>query len=362
MKNILIVLPNDNLGGAEQYLKMVAVYFANKGIKVNVFFLKKVEGLGWNDIKSNINVDLHFTNSDSELKGVLPMTFLLLKKKSITFDLIFTSHIHLTGYVGFLIKLSLIKKKKFVGRESTSIFKRYKGRKLLVMKLMYKMGYSSLDLLICQTDYMRKQLLEALPWLSNKTRVKVLPNPVSFSKGLCEEKIDDKYGEFIVSAGRLIQEKGFDILIQAFSLLKQSNPTLKLVILGEGNKREELEGLVGELNLEKSVNLLGFVDNVYPYFKKAKICVVASRIEGFPNVLLQMMSQNTKIVSTKCAGGIENLKGVVTAETDNVLNLKEAIEIGLTQNSTANRELFDINLKERSIVNFIKKVEFYLKN
>ena len=128
-----------------------------------------------------------------------------------------------------------------------------------------------------------------------------------------------------------------------------------MVILGEGNLRDKLQKKIISYNLENHIKLLGFVGNVYPYFKYSDLCVVSSRIEGFPNVLLQMMSQNTKIVSTKCAGGIEEIPGIFIAETNDEKSLEQAMELALRHNTTANREIFDDFLNERAIHNFINK-------
>jgi glycosyltransferase involved in cell wall biosynthesis len=130
-----------------------------------------------------------------------------------------------------------------------------------------------------------------------------------------------------------------------------------LVILGDGAQKLRLTNQVNQLGLEGEVYLHGFVDNVYPYFKYAKLCVVSSRVEGFPNVLLQMMSQNNKVVSTKCAGGIEDIKGVFIAETDNVGSLETAIKLCLEADTSVNDYIFQQYLKDRSIDNFSLKIE-----
>jgi glycosyltransferase involved in cell wall biosynthesis len=359
-KRILIALPTDCLGGAEQYLKNIAVFFLKKEYMVTVLFLKSKKSGGWKNLKTKNNIKLIFTSSSSELKGIIPFFKNLISLRKERFDFIFTSHVHITGVLGLFVKLNIIKKTFFIGRESTSIFKRFNGLKLILFKTYYFLGYSSIDLLVCQTDIMKTQLIEALPWLSKKTSIQVIPNPVNFNDISFNEKIDRKFGKFIVAAGRLIHLKGFDLLIKAFKIIKNKYPSLKLVILGEGSSRSKLERLILDLNLECDVFLEGFVENVYPYFNKSILCVVSSRIEGFPNVLLQMMSQNTKVVSTLCAGGIEDIKGISIAETNNVISLANAIENTLKQNSVENRVIFDNNLAERSIGKFIQKIELHL--
>lgn len=362
--NILIALPNDSLGGAEQYLKMVAHHYLKLGANVFVLFLKRKNDLGWEDLEAYSNVTLFYTQSKTERAGLIDFFKNLSSLRRYKFDFIFTSHVHLTGLLGFFVRIRLLHKKYFVGRESTSIFHRFIGAKLLLFKIQYAIGYSSLDLLICQTDFMKKQLVESLPYLEKNIKIVTMPNPIDLEnlKQVGDQDIIDqiknRFGDYIITAGRLIQEKGFDLLISSFVNIKKENEDLKLVILGEGVQREMLMSLIKSYNLENDVLLPGFTKNVYPYFKQARLCVVSSRIEGFPNVLLQMMSQNNTIVSTLCAGGIDKLEGVITAKANDYNSLEEAIKTALKANTTENRLIFDRQLEARSIDKFIEEIEF----
>jgi glycosyltransferase involved in cell wall biosynthesis len=357
MDNVLVVLPTGGLGGAEQVLKMIAKFHSDK-CNVEIFFLTKIQIENWRDLDSN-NVEIKYINTRSfYLGGACFLLRKIFSKK--TYKYVYSSQVLITGIIGLLLKGKFLFSEKFIARESTLIFDRFTGFKYFLYEKMYQIGYRKIDLLICQTDYMKNKLVEALPKLSKKINIQVIPNPVNFNDISLEGNIDESFGQFIVSAGRLIPEKGFDLLIKAFKAIKKTHPTLKLVILGEGQKRLELENLIEEVELKEDVILKGFVKNVYPYFNQAAVCVVSSRIEGFPNVLLQMMYQNTKVVSTKCAGGIEDIEGVSIAETNNVMSLANALQISLEQNTESNRIGFDKNLKERSIENFIKKMELHL--
>ena len=358
MNNVLIIVPNDAIGGAEQYLKMVAKDFLTQGFCIYVFFFKKKEYKAWDDLES-INTKLYYTNSYREKWGIVNSFKNIMTVRSIRFDYAFTSHVHASSFVGVLRKLKLIKINHFVARESTSIFRRFSGLKLFIYKRLYIIGYSSIDLLICQTDYMKDQLVDALPWLNRKIKIKTIPNPINLNNIRSQEDINLIITHpYIVSAGRLIHEKGFDILIKAFNLIKDKS--FNLIILGEGNEREHLNDIINTLNLHDTVHLPGFTKNVYPLFKNAELCVVSSRIEGFPNVLLQMMSQNTKVVSTKCAGDIENLDGVFACKTNNIEDLYNKMIDCLNTDTEICRVKFDLELEKRSIVNFIKTIMKYL--
>jgi glycosyltransferase involved in cell wall biosynthesis len=172
-----------------------------------------------------------------------------------------------------------------------------------------------------------------------------------------KETVSDNY---IVSAGRLIPEKGFDILIQAFKKISES-VDCDLVILGEGKERDRLLKLIEELELNGRVLLPGFATNVYPFFTHARICVISSRIEGFPNVLLQMMACNSTVVSTLCAGGIEDIEGIITCGTEEIDELADAVLKALAIDHFENNSRYLGYLNENSIENYMMKINSYLK-
>jgi glycosyltransferase involved in cell wall biosynthesis len=106
----------------------------------------------------------------------------------------------------------------------------------------------------------------------------------------------------IVAVGRLTDQKAFDVLIRAFALLRQ-NRRAHLLILGEGENRLALQSLIDELGLQKDVNLMGFVQNPYPYMARASLFVLPSRWEGLPTVLIEALYLGAPIVATDCRGG-----------------------------------------------------------
>ena len=357
LRKILIVLPTDNLGGAEKVLKMIARHYINNA-NVSVFFLQKRSTRRWDNLLINKNITLDYGKSKSSALGLISLIFFVLKCRK--YHYIFSSQTIINGFIGLLIKLRLIQTKFFIARESTTVFNRFSGIKLFRYRLIYYLGYRYIDLLICQTELMKDQFMKNLPFISKKRNIKTIPNPINIEKTL-QTNTDLIFNEdYIVAAGRLIEEKGFDILIDAFNLLQNDCSNLKLVILGEGPLRSHLETKIRNLNLADKVLLPGRVSNVLAYFNLAKVCVVSSRVEGFPNVLLEMMSQNTNVVSTKCAGGIDELEGVFVVEVNDVSGLVEHLKIILDSDTSHNRVLFDKELKSRSINEFINKIEFFL--
>lgn len=140
------------------------------------------------------------------------------------------------------------------------------------------------------------------------TTQKVIPNPIIPDQIIKKsEAFEIVYNnKTVVAVGRLNAQKGFDLLIQAFSKLVEQFK-VNLVIIGEGPQHNELERLVKTLNLTKSVKLIGYQENPYPYIKAADLFVSSSRMEGYPVVLLEALVLGKAIVATEIRGNMELL-------------------------------------------------------
>ncbi|WP_199221423.1 glycosyltransferase [Desulfonatronum sp. SC1] len=114
--------------------------------------------------------------------------------------------------------------------------------------------------------------------------------------------LSSRHPPIILGAGRLTLQKDFQSLILAFSMFCEKAPA-RLVILGEGELRNELQALIDRLNLSTKILLPGFVDNPYSWMRAAKVFVLSSRWEGLSCVLIESMACGTKVVSTDCPSG-----------------------------------------------------------
>lgn len=142
-----------------------------------------------------------------------------------------------------------------------------------------------------------------------KERIRVIPTPVISDDVLRQGDVHVDHPWFtrrekpiIVSAARLEQHKGFLTLLQAFSELRVSKDA-RLVILGQGSMRAQIEAEILRLDLRDDVALVGFQHNPFAYMSKGDAFVLASEFEGLPNVLVQAMAFGTPIVATDCKSG-----------------------------------------------------------
>lgn len=106
----------------------------------------------------------------------------------------------------------------------------------------------------------------------------------------------------ILGVGRLTEQKDFPALIRAFAVVRKQMDA-RLVILGEGRQRGELENLGRELGIEDDVALPGFAENPFQYMAHASVFVLSSEYEGLPGVLIQALACGCPVVSTDCPGG-----------------------------------------------------------
>ena len=109
--------------------------------------------------------------------------------------------------------------------------------------------------------------------------------------------------KFYLSIGRLTKQKNFEFLVKCFSKLVKNDPKLLLLILGEGERRKNLERKIKNYKLEKNVKLLGYKNNVYSYLKNCKFFILSSLWEDPGFVLIEAAINNTSIISSNCDNG-----------------------------------------------------------
>jgi GalNAc-alpha-(1->4)-GalNAc-alpha-(1->3)-diNAcBac-PP-undecaprenol alpha-1,4-N-acetyl-D-galactosaminyltransferase len=113
----------------------------------------------------------------------------------------------------------------------------------------------------------------------------------------------------VITVGRLVEQKGFDVLLTAWSKASTTLPGWRLAIVGDGPLEAELKVLASRLGIEDSVDWLGYVKDPFPLLRGADFFVLTSRFEGTPNALLEAMACGLPAVVSNSSPGPTELIG-----------------------------------------------------
>jgi len=199
----------------------------------------------------------------------------------------------------------LTNKKPYI---SVRNYKSLSEKKNLINKSIIKFLYNRAYKIIVNSEGIKRDLIKR--WKINSKKIKVIYNPVDITniQRLKKEKIDVNFKEIfkypvIINVGSLTEQKGQKYLLRAFAEVKKDMKDVKLLILGEGPLRKELELLAEKLGIKKDVIMPGFVKNPFKYISRSKLFVLSSLWEGFPMVLLEAIACGVPVISSNCKSG-----------------------------------------------------------
>lgn len=183
--------------------------------------------------------------------------------------------------------------------------KKFSPHKWLIFRLCIRHVLNHSDYVVAQSHNTKENTQKYYP---NKKHIKIIPLPYEEVKfdAICRDDLHLKDNDiYLISVGRMVRRKGYDYLIRALGKIKDTN--VKLIILGEGPEKENLESLINEEMLEDRVILPGFVseERKFQYLNCADIYVLSSVHEGFGIVLQEAMQVGLPIVSTNYGGQVD---------------------------------------------------------
>ena len=175
-------------------------------------------------------------------------------------------------------------------------------------RLLYRLLYRRADGVICQSRAMAEDLARetAVP----REKIVVLPNPVDLEGIVAAQSAPSAWrgeGPHLLAAGRLSNEKGFDLLIEALARVRTRFPSADLTIAGSGGEKAALEALSRKANLGDAFHIADSLSTPYALFPGATLFVLSSRFEGMPNALLEAAAAGLPLVATPASGGVVEL-------------------------------------------------------
>lgn len=308
MKRLMIIIPSLGGGGAER-----VVINLLKGLDMNEFLVTLVVyesdfayplpdtvDVAVLDIHSGGNILTFIKNFVNKIISIA--RFIKKNRPDIVFSLISSTNVTvvlarwLSG-----IPCNLILSER--SHPSETLKNSYYDR---TTAYLMKHTYPKVEKIIAVSEEIQQDLIRNFNVPPGK--VKVIYNPVDIREieTLSHEEVDhiwfrDKL-PIIVSVGRLTRQKGYSYLIKAFSIVRKSVPC-RLLLIGEGEEREELTDIAKSSGIENYVEFIGFQKNPYKYMARSSVFVLSSVYEGLPNVILEAMVLGLPVVATNCPSG-----------------------------------------------------------
>jgi GalNAc-alpha-(1->4)-GalNAc-alpha-(1->3)-diNAcBac-PP-undecaprenol alpha-1,4-N-acetyl-D-galactosaminyltransferase len=196
-----------------------------------------------------------------------------------------------------------------------------------IWKRLRRLLYPRASALVCQTSAMVSQLHETI-----KTPGYAIPNPVELPTTLASDspKGGDTNARTIIAMGRLVPQKGFDLLLQAFAGIADQHPVWSVKVLGKGPLKDQLQAQAESLGLKNRVSFAGVISDPFPVLRAADLFVFSSRFEGFGNALTEAMACGLPVISFNCPAGPADIirDGVdgILVPRDDVAGLARAMD------------------------------------
>ncbi len=169
-------------------------------------------------------------------------------------------------------------------------------------KLLWKFALKKIYLITCPTIN-TYNYIKSLDLVDN-SKIKILYDPVLNVKEINKKKKENiKFTNYFLSVGRLTKQKNFLFLCEAFKKITKEYSEIKLLIAGEGEQKKEISRFIKENNLSKNIILLGFIENIYPYFKNSNGFILTSLWEDPGFVLVEAAFCRAPILSSNAWPG-----------------------------------------------------------
>ncbi len=297
-KEITAFIPSLGAGGAQGVFVTVMNYYVSLGYKVKVVVGTLHNDVYSHDLAEGIEIiELNARSAKQSLFRIIDY----VKRNNVELAFAFSPE--------WAVNLAIardLSKKSFVilGRCINTLSYEYKNaegffRRVVSYRLI-KMYYRKVDRVIAQASRMKDDLVENFGL--RPEQVTVINNPLSdkYVKEL-QTPAENEREDYLIFVGRFARQKGLDMLFEAFSRI--ADKSVKLQLFGKGSMEQQLMDHARELGIEDRVEIHPFDKQIENKFRKARLTVMSSIFEGFPNVLTESMACGTPVVSYDLPSG-----------------------------------------------------------
>lgn len=324
---VLLLIPHLGIGGAQRVTATIArnldplVYEAHLALLTQSTF---PEG------ELPEKVQIHCLGAKRARYATLDLIALVCELRP---RLIFIGMAHLAPLIP-LLRMMLPRQTRIIIRQNGTLASMLAGiRPPSLSRLVLAAAYKLADTILCQTQSTAHAVQREFHLDQN--RIRVLCNPVDIENIRQSSSCPGSRGDpYLLAAGRLVPEKGFDLLLGAMARLKADFPALRLLIAGSGPRQMALQFQSRRLGLQNHVVFLGEVRSPSHYFSNALAFVLSSRRDELPNALLEAAAGGLPIIATAASRGLTDLvrgrPGVWLAENATTDSLEGTLRRALT--------------------------------
>lgn len=300
--HVLVYVPHLRTGGGEISMLRLAEGFATAGLQVDLV----VNSLVGSELEVSKNITLIDLSCGGTVAAVWRLAKLLRQRRP---DVLLSAFPH--------TNVAAVAAKTLSGLDCACVVTEHAPLSLQIEQqgtLRYRLlpplvrwAYQRAHAVVAVSGGVRDDLQRLLgPCVTPR----VISNPVLSAN--CEAEmalqptdqwLRDESLQVVLSVGRLSPEKDLVTLVRAFAKVHRDHPAARLLLAGEGPDRQRLESLVAELELSDVVRLPGRTATPLAWMRHAAVFVLASRYEGFGNVLVEAMACGIPVISTDCPVG-----------------------------------------------------------
>jgi glycosyltransferase involved in cell wall biosynthesis len=295
-KKLIIFIPHIKGGGVEKNFFIITNFLAEKLSNVSVITINK-------EYKNKLNKKIKIispVNNRWKESSIYTKYFiaLLLLVKTILTDKNFTILTFQANW--YSIAISKIFGIKIISRSNTAP----EGwSKSVVKNFLYKIILNLANSVIVNSLEFKNQIKKKF----NVNSTCIL-NPLNKNEIIKLSKKKIKFSFFkknflnIISLGRFTDQKNHILILKSINYINNKIP-IRLLLAGSGENYNKLSAYIKKKNLHKTIKMVNFLENPYPYINKSDLLILSSNFEGLPNILLEAQCLKKFIISTKCPTG-----------------------------------------------------------
>jgi len=325
---VLLLIPHLGGGGAERVIETLSQALSPLKYEVHLALIAPLQG---DPPRLQGRATIHELRAGRVRYSASSLLRLIWQLRP---SLIFAGIAHLNLLV-LALKPLLPRKTRIVVRQNGALNATLASHPLFFARKLYSLGYRRADRVICQSQPMAREMRKSLG--VERAKLLVLHNPTdirSLRTTSCPNPKQIAAVSTLLSIGRLVPEKGFDLLLAALASLSPRFRSTELIIVGSGSQQSRLQEQSQRLGIHHRVHFAGHVPSPVIQFRHASLFVLPSRTEGLSNALLEAAAAGLPIVATPASDGVVDLlrhrEGVWLASEVSSRALRAALEQALS--------------------------------